>query len=150
MGKLNIDLIDIINNGGFLKCLSALAKDAFFRHCRIETMKSAILYTAKIGLFDIEVGLGKKEHSGYELINLSEDNHEVSGIAIHDTYGIMKTNFNALLSANIIQLLPEHTVNHIDNIEQIEIHFCSGSTIIYQQADLSPAVISSTLKGVIF
>jgi hypothetical protein len=150
MERLNIDLIDIINNGGFLKCLPALAQHAFFRHCQIETMKSAILYTAKIGLFDIEIGLDKKEHSGYELINLSEDNHKFSGITIHDTYGIMKTNFNALLPANIIQLLPEHTVNHIDNIEQIEIHFCSGSTIIYQRADLPPAVISNTLKGVIF
>ncbi|WP_176700505.1 MULTISPECIES: hypothetical protein [unclassified Gilliamella] len=50
MKTLHIDLIDIINNGGFLKSLPCLKREAFLHHCQIETMKPAILYTAKIGI----------------------------------------------------------------------------------------------------
>lgn len=147
MEMLNIDIIDIINNGSFLKCLPSLKRDIFFHCCQIETMKSATLYIAKIGFFDIEIGIYKKEYNDYEIINLSDDKKDSNYIAIHDMHGIMTMNFNNILQSNIIQLLPEYKVNHINNIEQMEICFCSGSTIIYQDTDLPPAIISNTLKS---
>ncbi|OCG26763.1 hypothetical protein A9G45_08795 [Gilliamella sp. HK2] len=150
MKTLHIDLIDIINNGGFLKSLPCLKREAFLHHCQIETMKSAILYTAKIGIFDIEIGISKKGDNNYELLNLSEDKQALSDIAIDDKNGIMKTNFNDLLSSNIIQSLPKYTVNHIDDIGQIEILFYSGSTLIYQNANLPPVLISNSLTVDIF
>ncbi|OCG75970.1 hypothetical protein A9G42_08665 [Gilliamella sp. Nev6-6] len=150
MKTLHIDLIDIINNGGFLKSLPCLKRESLLHHCQIETMKSAILYTAKIGIFDIEIGISKKGDNNYELLNLSEDKQALSDIAIDDKNGIMKTNFNDLLSSNIIQSLPKYTVNHIDDIGQIEILFYSGSTLIYQNANLPPVLISNSLTVDIF
>ncbi|MWN90000.1 hypothetical protein GQ597_04665 [Gilliamella sp. Pra-s65] len=146
MEILNIDIIDIINNGGFLKCLPSLKRDYFFHCCQIEPMKSATLYTVKIGSFDIEIGIYKKEYNNYEIINLSDNRKDYNNIAINDMYGIMTMNFNNILQSNIIQLLPEYKINHINNIEQIEICFCSGSTIIYQDTDLPPAIILNKLK----
>lgn len=147
MGEFNIDIIDIINNGGFVACLSPINREHFFQFCQKQTMKVANLYVATIGRFEIEIGLYKNKPDGYEIINLADDPEDFPEFAISDLHEIMNTTFNDLLQSSLIQSLPKHKENYTNNIDQVEICFESGTSVIYQDTDYSPAVISSDLTN---
>lgn len=114
-------------------------------------MKSAFLFTATLNLFNIKICVPKKQRNGYETIDnkLSKNINYINYINLSDYHGIMKTTFNDLLQSNTILLLPEYTIKQETDIEQIEIEFNSGTTIIYQNSNLPPAIISNKLKNLI-
>lgn len=151
MSMVDLDIVDVIKKGGFLACFSTPEKRHFVNDCQLSVMKSAFLYTATLNLFNIEICIPKKQRNGYETIDnkLSKNINYINYINLSDYHGIMKTTFNDLLQSNTILLLPEYTIKQETDIEQIEIEFNSGTTIIYQNSNLPPAMISNKLKNLI-
>lgn len=135
--KKMIDIIDIINYGGFLNLLKDEDLKNIFAKEDIVGGKSFV-YIGYVGEYVVEVG------ELYEQIYKSSIKNNDNIINILDHFMIMDLTYSDAIQ---IKNLPSFEIYTIDSIGQINLQFSTGVTLIYEDMGSKPALLGSKRDG---